>query len=58
MLLEEPDAIVVGAVGTGAPWYLTGWAERTEVEFMIDTGCDYFGDVSVQVNVCCGSADP
>ena len=36
---EEPEAIVVGAVGTGAPWFLTGWAEGTEVEFMIDTGC-------------------
>ena len=33
------EAIVVGAVGTGAPWVLTGWAEGTEVEFMIDTGC-------------------
>ena len=21
----EPDAIVVGAIGTGAPWLLTGW---------------------------------
>ena len=27
---------MVGAVGTGAPWFLTGWAEVTEVEFMID----------------------
>ena len=32
-------AIVVGAVGSGAPWFLTGWAEGTEVEFMIDIGC-------------------
>ena len=38
-LSGEPEAIVVGAVGTGAPWFLTGWAEGTEVEFMIDTGC-------------------
>ena len=35
----EPEVIVVGAVGTGAPWFLTGWAEGTEVEFMIDAGC-------------------
>ena len=34
MLSEEHEAIVVGA-----PWFLTGWAEGTEVEFMIDTGC-------------------
>ena len=33
MLVEEHEAIVVGAVGTGAPWFLTGWAEGTEVEF-------------------------
>ena len=36
---ENNEAIVVGAVGSGAPWFLTGWAEGTEVEFMIDTGC-------------------
>ena len=29
----------MGTVGTGATWFLTGWAEGTEVEFMIDTGC-------------------
>ena len=23
----------------GAPWFLTGWVEGTEVEFMIGTGC-------------------
>ena len=39
MSTAEPEAIVVGAVGTGAPWFLTGWAEGTEVEFMINTGC-------------------
>ena len=33
---EEHEAIVVGAIGTGAPWFLTGWAEGTEVEFMSD----------------------
>ena len=36
--LVELEAIVEGAVGTGAPWFLTGWAEGTEVEFMMDTG--------------------
>ena len=36
---ENNEAIVVGAVGTGAPWFLTVWAEGTEVEFRIDTGC-------------------
>ena len=36
---EEGDAIVVGAIGSAAPWFLTGWAEDMEVEFMIDTGC-------------------
>ena len=38
-LSEEHEAIVVGAVHTGAPWFLTGWGEGTEVEFMIYTGC-------------------
>ena len=33
------EAIVVGVVGSGAPWFLSGWAEGTEVEFMIDTVC-------------------
>ena len=32
-------AIVVGAVGSAFPWFLTGWAHEVEVEFMIDTGC-------------------
>ena len=36
---DKNKAIVVGAVGSGAPWFLNGWAEGTEVEFMIDTGC-------------------
>ena len=36
--IVELEAIVVGAVGTGAPWFLIGWAEGTKVEFMIDTG--------------------
>ena len=38
-LFREPEAIVVGAIGTGAPWFLTGWAEGTDIEFMIDNGC-------------------
>ena len=36
---EDGEAIVVGAVGSAAPWFLTGWAEEMEIEFMIDTGC-------------------
>ena len=36
---DNDEAIVVGAVGSGAPWFLSGWAEETEVEFMIDIGC-------------------
>ena len=29
----------MGAVGSEAPWFLTGWANDMEVDFMIDTGC-------------------
>ena len=36
---EEGEAIIVGAVGSAAPWFLTGWTNEIEVEFMIDTGC-------------------
>ena len=36
---EEGDVIMVGVVGSAAPWYLTGWTNDVEVEFMIDTGC-------------------
>ena len=36
---EAGDAIIVGAVGSAAPWFLTGWAHEVEVEFMTDTGC-------------------
>ena len=39
LLRDNNEAIVVGAVGSGAPWFLTGWVEGTEMEFMIDTGC-------------------
>ena len=36
---EEGEAIIVGAVGSAAPWFPTGWTNEVEVEFMIDTGC-------------------
>ena len=36
---EDGDAIMVGVVGSAAPWFLTGWMNDVEVEFMIDTGC-------------------
>ena len=36
---EEGEAIVVGAVGSAAPCFLTGWTNDIEVEFMIGTGC-------------------
>ena len=36
---EEGEAIVVGAVGSAAPWFQTGWTNNIEVEFMIDIGC-------------------
>ena len=29
----------MGAVESAAPWFLTGWTNEVEVEFMIDTGC-------------------
>ena len=35
----EGVAIMVGEVGSAAPWFLTGWTNDVEVEFMIDTGC-------------------
>ena len=35
---ESGEAIVVGAIGSAAPWFLTGWAHEVEIEFMIDTG--------------------
>ena len=38
--LESGEAIVVGAIGSAAPWFLTGWAHDVEmIEMMIDTGC-------------------
>ena len=38
---ESGEAIVVGAIGLAAPWFLTGWAHDVKIEFMIDTytGC-------------------
>ena len=36
---ESGEAIVVGAIGSAAPWFLTGWAHDVKIEFMIDTGC-------------------
>ena len=36
---DDGEAIIVGAVGSAAPWFLTGWTNDVEVEFMIDTGC-------------------
>ena len=36
---DEGEAIIVGAVGSAAPWFLAGWTNEIEVEFMIDTGC-------------------
>ena len=36
---EGGEAIVVGAIGSAAPWFLTGWPHEVEIEFMIDTGC-------------------
>ena len=36
---DSGEAIVVRAIGSAVPWFLTGWAEGVEVEFMIDTGC-------------------
>ena len=36
---ESGEAIVVAAIGSAAPWFLTGWAHDVEIEFMIDTGC-------------------
>ena len=37
--LGTGEAIIVGAIGSAAPWFLTGWAHAVEIEFMIDTGC-------------------
>ena len=34
---ESGEAIVVGAIGSAPPWFLTGWAHDVEIEFMIYT---------------------
>ena len=51
---EEGEAIVVGAVGSAAPWFLTGWTNDVEVEFMIDTGCQVtiLASVGFRKDVC------
>ena len=36
---DSGEAIVVGAVGSATPWFLTGWAEGVEVDFMIVCHC-------------------
>ena len=36
---DNGEAIVVGAVGSADPWFLTGWAEGVEIDFMIVAGC-------------------
>ena len=36
---DSAEAIVVGAIGSAVPWFLTGWTHDVEIEFMIDTGC-------------------
>ena len=36
---ESGEAIIVGVIGSAAPWFLTGWAHEVEIECMIDTGC-------------------
>ena len=47
----------MGAVGSAAPWFLTGWAHEMEVKFIIDTGCQVtIFATSVFERMC--SADP
>ena len=36
---DSGEVIVVGTVGSAAPWFLTGWTEKVKIDFMIDTGC-------------------
>ena len=38
---NDSEVIAVGAVGSAAPWFLTGWAEGTEVEFIINKECQF-----------------
>ena len=32
---EDGEAIIVGAVGSAAPWFLTGWTNDVEVELPV-----------------------
>ena len=54
---ESGEAIVVGGIGTAAPWFLTGWAHEVEIEFMIDTGCQET-ILSTTVFECMCTVDP
>ena len=54
---ETGEAIVVGAIGSAAPWFLTGWTHEVEIEFMIDTGCPVT-ILSTTVYECMCTLDP
>ena len=54
---ETGEAIVVGAIGSAAPWFLTGWTHEVEIEFMIDMGCQVT-ILSTTVFECMCSLDP
>ena len=54
---ESGEAIVMGAIGTAVPWFLTGWAHEVEIEFMIDTGCQET-ILSTTVFECMCTVDP
>ena len=41
---DSGETIVVGAIGSAAPWFLTGWVEGVEVDFMIDKPIDLYAD--------------
>ena len=47
----------MGAIGSAAPWFLTGWAHEVEIEFMIDTGCQVT-ILSTTVFECMCTVDP
>ena len=48
---DEGEPIMVGVVGSAAPWYLTGWTNDVEVEFMIDTGCQVTSEVVAEFSM-------
>ena len=54
---ESGEAIVVDAIGSVAPWFITGWAHDVEIEFMIDTGCQVT-ILSMTVFECMCTVDP